>query len=79
VERFVQAVRQECLNKFIVFGKDHMDHVVREYVDHRERPHQGKGNVPLNAAGDESRRKVGEAACRERLAGVLRHYYRQAG
>ena len=32
VERFVQAVQQEFLDKFIVFGREHMDHVLAEYL-----------------------------------------------
>jgi putative transposase len=76
VERFVQAIEHECLDKLIVFGPAHMDHVIGEYVTyyHEERPHQGRGNVPLTphtAAAD------GEVVCRERLGGLLRHYYRR--
>jgi putative transposase len=78
VERFVQAVQQECLDKFIVFGTGHMDHVLAEYAEyyHRERPHQGKGNEPLTAAAATT--GAGEVQCLERLGGVLRHYYRAA-
>jgi hypothetical protein len=79
VERFVQAIEQECLDQFIIFGTGHFDHVCKEYVEHyhTERPHQAMGNAPLiapssPAPGD---RKV---VCRERLGGVLRHYYREA-
>ena len=77
VERFVQAIQQECLDKFIAFGPGHMDHLVREYVEHyhTERPHQGKGNRPLTFDGREPSTE-GEVLCRERLGGVLRHYYR---
>jgi putative transposase len=88
-ERFVQAVKRECLDKFVLFGPEHMGHLVREYVEHyhTERPHQGKGNAPLNAAAagpapppddDEDGEAGGEVRCRERLGGVLRHYYRAA-
>ena len=51
-ERFVQAVQQECLDRFIAFGQEHLNHVLAEYIQHyhQERPHQGKGNVPLIAA-----------------------------
>jgi hypothetical protein len=51
-----------------------------EYVEHYhyERPHQGKGNEPLNAIGDHEPTATGEVVCRERLGGVLRHYYRRA-
>ena len=79
VERFVQAIQQECLDKFIVFGREHLDHLIGEYGTHydEERPHQAKGNQPLLSpmAAVES----GAVVCRERLGGVLRHYYRAAG
>ena len=49
VERFIQTLQQECLAYFIVFGEQHMDHLVREMVEHyhTERPHQSKDNQPL--------------------------------
>ena len=79
VERFVQAVGQECLDKLIVFGPAHLDHVLGEYLAyyHEERPHQGKGNVPL-APQPTTLSAGGDVACRERLGGLLRHYYREA-
>jgi putative transposase len=45
----VQAIKHECLDKFVLFGPEHMDVLVREYVERyrAERPHQGKGNAPL--------------------------------
>src|SRR2546421_8259266 len=33
VERFVQAVQQECLDRSIVFGQQHLDHVLAEYLE----------------------------------------------
>jgi putative transposase len=59
---------------------------------HEERPHQGLGNdllAPLPKSGRKKtiRPKAGrdptillcEVACKQRLGGLLRHYYRQAG
>ncbi|MEQ8667892.1 MAG: integrase core domain-containing protein [Pirellulales bacterium] len=48
VERFIQTLQQECLDHFIVFGKEHMDYLVSEMVTHyhQERPHQAKENDP---------------------------------
>jgi putative transposase len=83
VERFVQAIGQECLDKFVVFGREHLDHVVAEYAEHyrAERPHQSKGNAPLvpslPTASAPPEPTLGPIACRERLGGVLRHYYRE--
>jgi len=79
VERFVQAIEHECLDKFIVFGQEHLDHVCGEYVQHYhlERPHQAMGNGMLVAASEPTT-GTGEVLSRERLGGVLRHYYRSA-
>ena len=49
-ERWVQSVKQECLQHFVVFGEEHLRYLVFEYLAHynAERPHQGKDNLPLN-------------------------------
>jgi putative transposase len=45
-ERFIGTIRWECLDKFIVFGKQHLDYLVSEFVTfynhqraHMERDH----------------------------------------
>lgn len=93
VERFIQTLQQECLDYFIVFGEKHMDYLVSEMVTyyHEERPHQAKGNDPLiriasgsvsNGSQEDAKPPDSESAskitCRERLGGLLRHYYREA-
>ncbi len=47
VERWIQSLKYEALNHFIVFGQEHFDHIVSEYVAYYldRRPHQGIGNV----------------------------------
>jgi len=79
IERFVQSIGQECLDKFIIFGQEHFDHVCAEYVEHyhHERPHQSLSNAPLNGVAS-GRSSEGVVKSRERLGGVLRHYYRAA-
>jgi putative transposase len=79
IERFVQSIQQECLDRFIVFGQEHLDLLVGEYSAyyHRERPHQAKGNRPLTDPVQSASEK-GEIVCRERLCGVLRSYARKA-
>jgi len=51
-ERWVQTLRTECLDHFVVCGEKHLRHLVKEFVAHyhEERPHQGRGNVPLPEA-----------------------------
>ncbi|MBA4192283.1 MAG: integrase, partial [Planctomycetaceae bacterium] len=83
-ERFCQTLRWECLDHFVVPGEKHLNHVTREFLDHynRDRPHQGKGNVPLPDADLKEPRILrfpsGKIRCKERLGGLIKHYYREA-
>jgi hypothetical protein len=80
-ERWVKSVKEEALSKLILFGEASLRHVLSEYLVHfhRERNHQGKGNVllfPLNRQpAPSSDRSV---RCRERLGGLLKYYHREA-
>jgi putative transposase len=79
IERFVQSIQQECLDKFIAFSQEHIDLLAAEFLEHyhHERLQKGKANVPLTGALKVASTE-GEIACRARLGGVLRHYYREA-
>ena len=35
-ERWVQSIQTECLDRFVVFGEDHLRHIVSQYVEHWE-------------------------------------------
>ena len=90
VERFIQTLQQECLDYFIVFGEQHMDHLVSEMASyyHEERPHQSKDNDPLlpGTPATEPKKKesspdvvsIAQIGCRPRLGALLKHYYRKA-
>ena len=76
-ERFVLSIKSECLNRMVILGERHLRRAIEEFVDHYhlERTHQGLGNqliegVPECGSGDVARR--------ERLGGILSHYYREA-
>ncbi len=34
IERFVQSISQECLERFVIFEPKHMDHLCQEYLGH---------------------------------------------
>lgn len=55
IERFIQAIQPEALDHFIVFGEQHFDYLVSEYVEHyhTERTHQAMGNVLLTGTWSE--------------------------
>ena len=83
VESFVQTMRRECLDHFIVFGEDHLRLLCSEFLIHYHdsRPHQGKDNRPLSGA--EPAEWTGAITadaivCEERLGGLLKHYSRRA-
>ena len=91
VERFIQTVQQECLDHFVIFGQRHMNYLCAQFVEHYhgERPHQGKDNELLQARVKRKRCSakadsptdslpLRELRCRERLGGLLKHYYRAA-
>lgn len=78
-ERFVRSIKEECLNRMIIFGEQRLRDVVDEYVEHyhRERPHQGIGNVLIEPS--EASQCVDDPLARhDRLGGLLRSYYRTA-
>jgi putative transposase len=77
--RFVRSIRESCLSRLVLIGESSLRRAVDEFVTHyqQERNHQGLGNkiiMPEFASFPGS----GEIACRERLGGMLRYYYRQA-
>ena len=44
VERFIQTLKFECLNKFVIVAEKHLDHVCRVWSRHynEERPHSAR-------------------------------------
>ncbi|MGO9836630.1 MAG: integrase core domain-containing protein [Polyangiaceae bacterium] len=55
-ERFVGTVRRECLDRFLIFGRPHLEQVLTEYLAHynEHRPHRALDQqAPLNL-GDPS-------------------------
>jgi transposase InsO family protein len=45
-ERFVRSIKEECLERMILFGEGHLRRTIAEFVAHyhAERNHQGIGN-----------------------------------
>ncbi|MEM7205015.1 MAG: hypothetical protein AAF628_32475 [Planctomycetota bacterium] len=70
-------MKSECLDRLILFGRQHLERALREYVDHyhRERLHQGLGNERVEG---EPSTGSGAVVVQERLGGLLRSYSRAA-
>jgi putative transposase len=90
VEPFIETVRQELLDHFIVFGERHLNHLCSVFVDyyHRLRPQQAKDNdrfLPSNRRKKKTRAsppadvlQLSEIRCERRLGGLLKHHYLKA-
>jgi putative transposase len=78
-ERFVRTIKATCLERMILFGEGSLRKAIHEFVEpyHRERNHQGLGNR-LILADASSGGSGGPIRRRQRLGGLLNHYYRQA-
>jgi putative transposase len=92
VERFVQTIQQECLDRFVVFGEKHIDRICKEFLEHyhTERPHQGEGidnqllnrpkvrGRPRSRPFEDSTLLISEIRSSQRLGGLLKSYSRKA-
>jgi putative transposase len=81
-ERFVRTVREECLNKFVIFGESHLRHLLSEFKRHYncERYHQGLGGKLLIAKVSVHSDNGGDGVInvRSRFGGILNFYHREA-
>jgi putative transposase len=81
-ERWIRTVRTECLDWLLIVGRDHLEQVLRVYIEHynQHRPHRALG---LHAPGQSSDLTFlpqdQQAPVRRRdLLGGLVHEYRRA-
>jgi putative transposase len=77
-ERWVRTVRRECLDWTLVFGRRHLEHVLREYVAHYNtgRPHRGLGLRAPDTPPDPPTpfRDLGCVRRRDVLGGLVHEY-----
>jgi putative transposase len=78
-ERFVVTVRRECLDWLLIANRRHLQHVLREFVDHynRHRPHRALGLAPPEP--DQPRRPLATSRAstirrHDRLGGLIHEY-----
>jgi putative transposase len=77
-ERWVRAVREECLDRVIVLNQGHLAYILREYEHYFNyaRPHQGiEQQIPCRKAVQVT---TGKVICRDILGGVIHDYSRVA-
>lgn len=81
-ERFVQTLHYELLDYFVIMGEKHLTYLLSEFSAHyhRDRPHQGIGNVLIERGTGPPATLLfpAKVECRERLGGLLKSYARVA-
>ena len=81
-EAWIGGFKRECLNKFILFGEGHLQHIAETYVAYHNsvRPHSGLDNAVVGGEKPEpeSTEEVDGIVCEAWLGGLLRHYRRTA-
>jgi putative transposase len=80
-ERWVRSVRNECLDHVLVFGRRHLEQILRGYVTHynAERPHRSLALVAPAAEPHEARGSPSsEIRRRDVLGGLIHEYYAAA-
>ena len=80
IERFMRSIKDDCLDRLILFGERSLEKAITSYLlyYHQERNHQGLDSQIIEPTPEVGRRS-GEIVRRDRLGGLLRFYYREAG
>ena len=68
---WVSVIKRECLNYFAIFGKDHLDYLLNEYIDYYNycRSHSRLGEEPPDLNSKIKKKKL--------LGGLILHHYRE--
>ena len=77
-ERWVRTVRTECLDQVLVFGRGHLEQVLREYVAHyrAERPHRSlQLAAPDGSIQTRGSPRNSQVLRRDVLGGLIHEYY----
>ncbi len=79
-ERWVRSVREECLDQMLVFGRRHLDQILRDYLTHynTERPHRSLALAAPGGTLQEVRGSPPAEICRRDVLGGLIHEYSAA-
>ena len=77
-ERFVRSIREECLDRLILFGERRLLRAVDEFVGalpQRAKPSGARQHLDVPQVDASCGPRV---RCRERLGGLLRYYHHAA-
>jgi putative transposase len=75
-ERWVRTLRVECLDRILILGRRHLEHVLRAYRQHynEHRPHRALGLLPPNGRHLMSLNAPDRLQRRDLLGGLIHEY-----
>jgi putative transposase len=75
-ERWVRTVRADCLDRILILGRRHLEHVLRVYHRHynEHRPHRALGLVPPNGRSPTQCDALEQLRRRDLLGGLIHEY-----
>jgi putative transposase len=75
-ERFVRAVRAECLDWLPILARRHLERLLRSYTTHdnRERPHRGLALLPPDPAKAANPPTLAAVHRRDQLGGLIHEH-----
>jgi len=81
-ERVIQTIKLECLSRFVIFGKRHLDHLVRDFLTYynRHRAHSARESLPPIRTVPEEVDTVplGEVEVKSDVGGLVKSFERRA-
>jgi putative transposase len=75
-ERWVRTLRTDCLDRILILGRRHLEHVLRVYRCHynEHRPHRALHLVPPNGRDPTPLHATDRLRCRDLLGGLIHEY-----
>ncbi|HWL09452.1 MAG TPA: integrase core domain-containing protein [Planctomicrobium sp.] len=81
-EKIIGTIKSECLSKFIVFGKRHLDYLVAEFADYynRHRSHMCLGHLPpvCEEPQEVEKLSLNEIEVKSFVGGMIKGFERKA-
>ena len=81
-ERFIETIKLECLNKFILFGRRHLDYVVSEFVTYfnTARSHMERDHLPpiRDVTEEVETLTMGQIDVKSYVGGLVKSFHRKA-
>lgn len=81
-EKFIGTIKLECLSRFIVFGKKHLDHLVASFTDYYNHHRSHSSRIHLPPVGDAPQEvaslAVNDVVIRSHVGGLVKSFKRKA-